>query len=129
MSKLWYPVAISVTLASCGGETDSGRAGPAAGGSTHVDTGVPTQTGGWGANVYGVRMTGGTPSTYATGGLGPVPPYGVIPVYGGATAANTVSGGASATGGSSSVDGGSPAATGGRPPIVYGVIGLYGLRR
>ena len=135
MSKLWYPVAISVTIASCGGETNSGGAGPTSGGATHVDTGVPTQTGGRFVAYYGVALpTGGFKSTDTgtpseTGGMTPVPPYGVIPIAGGAPSASTATGGAYASGGKSSVDTGTPAATGGRYVIViYGVIGI-GSRR
>ena len=105
--KLWYPVALTVTVASCGGKTDSGDVRPGAGGATHLDTGSPTQT----------------------GGMSPVPPYGPLASAGGAMFVSTGSGGANATGGSSSIDTGTPTATGGRAVIIiYGAIGVNGLR-
>lgn len=106
MAKLWYPVALTVTIVGCGGKTDSDDSRPNAGGTTQVDTGSPAQT----------------------GGMTPRPPYGPPPAMGGASTGST--GGASYTmGGRSNIDSGTPTATGGRIDItVYGVIGINRLR-
>jgi hypothetical protein len=59
-----------------------------------------------------------------------MPPYGAIPTFGGArsTSTNAASSGAAAMGGTSSIDAGAPGAVGGRFIIIYGAIGVYGLR-
>jgi len=134
MKKLWCPVAISMTVASCGGEVDAGHPSSGSGGTTSMDTGVPAQTGGRFVGYYGVQWpTGGTSSTDSgtpaqTGGTTPIPPYGVIPTLGGATSENAVIGGAAAMGGTTSIDAGTPKAIGGRIIIIYGAIGVYSLR-
>ena len=135
MKKLWYPVAISVSVASCGGEVNSGQPNPGSGGNSGMDTGVPAQTGGRFVVHYGVQLPlGGTSSTDSgtpaqTGGMTPIPPYGVIPTFGGTTSRNTAIGGATAMGGTTSIDSGTPKVTGGRGVIIiYGAIGVYSLR-
>jgi hypothetical protein len=107
MSKLWYPVALTISVASCGGETDSGSFRPSTGGSTQVDTGIPTQTGGVTTAAH----------------------YGPIQVMGGTTSEDTAMGGTLAAGGHGSIDTGTPDETGGRSIVyIYGAIGVYGLR-
>lgn len=134
MNKLWYPVAISMTVASCGGEVNSDSSNPSSGGTANMDTGVPAQTGGQMAAFYGMRWpTGGTSTTDSgtpaqTGGMTPMPPYGVIPTFGGAPSTNPAIGGAAAMGGTTNIDAGTPRATGGRVIIIYGAIGVYSLR-
>jgi hypothetical protein len=135
MKKLWYPVAISVTVASCGAEVDAGHPSPGGGGTTSVDAGVPAHTGGRSPGYYGVQWpTGGSLSTDSgtpaqTGGMTPMPPYGAIPSFGGTPSTNAVIGGGAAMGGTTSIDAGTPRATGGRiVVIIYGAIGVYSLR-
>ena len=134
MKKLWYPVAISVTVASCGGEVDAGHSSPGSGGTTSMDTGAPANTGGRFVVYYGVQLpTGGTSNTDSgtpaqTGGMTPMPPYGAIPAFGGTTSRNTAIGGAAAMGGTTSIDAGTPKAMGGQVIYIYGAIGVYSLR-
>lgn len=104
MDKIWYPVAFSVLIVGCGGEVDTDKSSTS-GGSTSVDDGTPTASGG-------------------TAMVLP-PPYGVLP---------SAYGGASGTGGSTftltaqstrqvatPIDAGVPTATGGGPTHLYGV--------
>jgi hypothetical protein len=133
MKKLWYPVAISVTVASCGGEVNSDHPKPASGGTPGTDTGVPAQTGGHFAVYYGAWSTGGSSSTDSgtpaqTGGMTPMPPYGAIPTFGGTTSTHTAIGGAAAMGGTTSIDAGTPRASGGQVIYIYGAIGVHSLR-
>jgi hypothetical protein len=108
MSKLWYPVALTVTMAGCDTPADSGYVPPTSGGSTHVSSIATTQTGGR-SSAGGASAAGG--ATHTTGGT---------------TASSSAT---QATGGSTNIDTGTPEATGGRPPVVYGAIGVYGLGR
>ena len=58
----WYPAAaLSALLLGCGGSTDDGKGGVGStGGSTSIDGGTPTNTGGQPATFYGMLVTGGT---------------------------------------------------------------------
>jgi hypothetical protein len=78
----WYPAAaLSVVVLGCGGSAENGSRA-STGGTTSIDTGVPTNTtGGFGA-YYGMLLTGGA---YATGGYGGY----VSPGTGGALWGNT----------------------------------------
>jgi len=102
MDKLWYPVAFSALIVSCGGDVDT-RGSTSSGGSTGVDAGTPTATGG--ANFH------------------PPPPYGPIPVStGGSSIGGSPSFGGYTFTSTAPIDAGLPSSTGGYPTIVYGII-------
>jgi|GEM_PF-3147169 len=92
MAKLWYPMALAVTMAGCDDPADSGYRPPATGGSTKLDTSVATPTGGrsssggTSATDGGTQPTGGSTSidtgTPASTGGQPLIIYGAIGVYG-----------------------------------------------
>jgi hypothetical protein len=99
----WYPATIAALILGCGGATDDSNA-TSTGGSSSIDTGAPTNTGGHPVYFYGVRIfTGGTAAQdNATGG---------------ATTFDMADGGKSAVG------------TGGAPMIAFGgAVALYGPR-
>src|SRR5664280_63015 len=63
MNKQWYPAAISVFLAGCGGTSwypGADDAGPSTfGGAGGIDGGAPSATGGMPMVFYGMRPVGG----------------------------------------------------------------------
>ena len=119
MDKRWYPLALSISVAGCGGNVDDGRPsatggapqyhyGPAfiLGGTTSIDAGKPMGTGGmtpvpyYGVPYYGVMLsTGGAASSGSDAGVG-----------------SSVNTHPSSSGGSTPIDAGSPS-TGGYHPI------------
>jgi len=123
MDKRWYPAAMTVVLVGCSGSDPVPVYGPASptggntatvistltAGSTNIDGGVPSTTGGSNGmggmqTMYGPALTGGASAaggSAATGGKSP-------------------SGGATNKGGTTGIDTGTPS-TGGRD-----IIALYG---
>ena len=117
MDKRWYTLALSMSVAGCGGNVDDGR---------------PSATGGAPQYYYGpASISGGTTSIDAgkpmgTGGMRSVPYYGVILSTGGAAAGGSDAGEGSrvntnlpSSGGSTSIDAGSPSTGGYHPIPVY----------
>lgn len=124
MNKRWYPVAFSAAVVGCGGETFSSGAGT--GGSSSIDGGTPTSTGGFYGVAYGVmRPSGGNASidsgAPSTVGGTAATLYGIIiPGTGGAHVIFTVP-----QGGSTSINTGTPSTTGGRSIVyIYGAISV-----
>jgi hypothetical protein len=131
MDKRWYPVAFSISIVGCSGDVDDGK---------------PAATGGMPANFYGVMITGGsagspntgrafygvlatggrtqvdtgTPSS--TGGMTPVPPYGVQPVGGAPAGGGGGAAGTQPSGGRAGIDTGTPTQIGGQVTTDYGVL-------
>ena len=71
MDKRWYSAAFSALVVGCGGSTDTGSSATSpggTGGSSSIDGGAPTATGGMFVVYYGIRPSGGYPSQDATGG-------------------------------------------------------------
>lgn len=93
----WYPAAVTLLVIGCGGSTDNGNYAPGSGtgGTTPIDSGTPSNTGGSPVYFYGIRPTGGDAGT---GGSSTTP-----------------------TGGTSSVDSGTPTSTGGSQGTLYGI--------